>query len=218
MKTIYITKYFGPGLDGGQAGSGGAGGIGQGNLIGSAVQAGIGNIQSILGFIQAKKYEKQLGKLQSPVYTPNKSIMDYYNQALTRYQTNPINTALYKRQRMNALSGTAAGLGMLQNRRAGQAGVPALIRAQNDALLNAEVGAENQQNQRFGQLGQATGLKAGEERQAFDINQMQPFERKYNLIAAKAGQGANIFNSGLQNVYGAANSLGQYDMINKMTP
>lgn len=215
MKTnSFITKYFGVG-DPGDSGGGGTGG---GNLssLGSAIpQTAIGAVQSIMGFIQAKKAEKALSKLQSPTYTPNKSIMDYYNQALSRYAVSPTESALYKRQRQNALTGTAQGVGLLQNRRAGQAGIPGLIRAQNDALLNAEVASEQQRNQRFGQLGQATGMRAGEERTAFDINQMQPFERKFNLLAAKAGAGSQIANAGLQNVYGGLSALNQYKIINK---
>lgn len=183
--------------------------------VGAITQGIAGTIQSVLGAIQQNKALKDLNKLQSPTYTPNQSIMNYYNKALSRYGVNPTDSALYKRQTKNALASTAQGLGMLQNNRSGQAGVSSLLKLQNDSLLNAEVAAENQQNQRFGQLGSAAGMKAGEEGKAFDINQYQPFERKYNLLAMKAGGGAQIMNAGLSNIFGAASSFGQRDTINK---
>jgi len=204
--------------DGDTGGSGGGMAASGGNPYVAAAQSGIGLIQSVMGAIRERRAEKALEKMKSPTYTPNQSIMDYYNQALSRYNTSPTDTALYKRQQKNILGGTAAGLGMLQNRRAGQAGVSGLIRNQNDAFLNAEVAAEQQQNQRFSQLGGATGMKAGEERTAFDINQQQPFDRKYNLLAMKAGGGAQIMNAGLQNLYGGLQTANQYSMINKMNP
>lgn len=211
MKTNFVSKLFGPGLDAGTASAAGSGG----SPYMAAAQSGIGLIQSILGYVRERKAEKALEKLQSPTYTPNQSIMDYYNQALQRYNVDPASTALYKRQKSNIAGSLAYGVGQLQNRRAGQAGISGLVRAQNDAMLNAEATAENQQNQRFGMLGQAASMKAGEEGKEFDINKMQPFERKYNLLAMKAGGGANMLNAGLQNAYGGLQTGNQYSTINK---
>lgn len=202
--------YFGPGLD--DAGSAAAGG---GTPYGSIAQGVTGLVQTIGGYIQQRRANKELNKLQSPKYTPNQSIMDYYNKALSRYNTSPYDSSLYKQQQKNIQRGMATGLAGLQDRRSALMGITKLVQAGNDATLNAGVQAENQQNQRFGQLGQATGMKAGEERTAFDINQYQPFERKYNLLAMKAGGGAQVMNAGLSNLYGSGQSLSQRNMINQ---
>lgn len=212
MKLQIIKIFFGPGLDGGAGGNVAASG---GNPYIAAAQAGVGTIQSILGFIRERKAEKQLEKMQSPTYVKNQSILDYYNQALSRYGASPTESALYKRQTQNINRNIAGGISSLQTRRTGQAGIPALISAQNNALLDAEVAAENQQNQRFRELGSATGMKAGEDRLAYQYNELAPFERKYNLLSAKAGGGAQIANAGLSNIFGGLNTAQQYSMLNK---
>jgi len=181
-----------------------------------AIAQGIGGIaQAIGGGIQAHRAQKQLEKLQSPTYTPNKSIMDYYNKALERYNTNPYQSQQYQYATQRADRNMAAGIGALNSRASAVGGISRLAALNNDASLQAGVQAEQQQNQRFGQLGQAAGMKAGEERTAFDYNQIQPFERKYNLLAAKAGGGNQIANAGMSNIFGGLQNINDYQMINK---
>jgi len=56
-------------------------------------------------------------------------------------------------------------------------------------------------------------MKAGEDRQAFNINKMQPFERKYNLLAMKAGANARTANDGLKNIFnGLGTMAGGYQL------
>ncbi len=216
MKTNLIIKHYGPDPFGGGGAGGAASSLAGGTPWGAAAQGAIGLAQTIGGWIQNRRATKQLEKLQSPTYSQNQGILDYYNKALERYNVSPTDSALYKRQTKNVLRGTAQGLGMLQDRRTGQAGVSGLIGRQNDALLNAEVAAEKEKDIRYGQLGQATGMKAGEDKMAFDINQQQPFQRKYNLLAMKAGGGASTMGAGISNLYGGASGINQYQMINKM--
>jgi hypothetical protein len=97
---------------------------------------------------------------------------------------------------------TAKGIAGLQSSGQGIGGISSLIQGQNDATLKAAAAAEQQKDQRFGQYGQASGAMAGEERQAWNINKMMPYERRYNMLAQKA-QGYNqMFNSGMQNFFG----------------
>lgn len=180
------------------------------------VQAGVGILQSILGGGRARRSQKALERLETPTYTPNQSIMDYYNKALERYNVSPQDSALYKSQQKNIQRGVATGLSALQDRRSALGGITKLIQSQNDATLNAEVAAENQKNQRFGVLGGATGMKAGEDRAAYQQNVIAPYEKKYNLLAMKAGAGAQTANAGLQNIFGALNIGSQMQMIDKI--
>jgi len=178
-----------------------------------AVTAGAGLLQSFFGGRKAKKAQKELENLQSPIYNPNESVLSYYNNALQRYNVNPYNSTLYKTQQQNIGRGVNQGIGALNNRRSGLAGISSLIQGQNDSLLKAGIAAENQKDQRFSQLGGATQMKAGEDRQAFNINKMQPFERKYNLLAMKAGANARTANDGLKNIFnGLGTMAGGYQL------
>lgn len=209
MKTDFSPiRHFGSGA----APSAGGGGT----PWGAIAQAGLGLIQGIVGGIKAKKAQKQLEKLQSPTYKQNDGIMKYYNEALARYGVSPSDSALYKRQQQNINRGVSTGISALQDRRSALAGTSSLLRNANDASLNAEVAAENQRNQRFGQLGGAAQMKAGEDRMAYQQNELAPFERKYNLLAAKAGANNQTVNAGISNIFGGLQNMSNMKMIDKM--
>lgn len=175
----------------------------------SAVQAGAGAVQAIGGLIQAKRAQKQLENLHSPTYTPNQAIGDYYSKALSRYSANPYQSSLYKMQNQNIQRSTAQGIGALNDRRLGIGGISSLIQGQNDSLLKAGAAAEGEQGQRLQQLGAATGMKAQDDKYAFQTNQLMPYQQKYNMYAAKAAGGNQIMNAGLQNTFGGLGSASQ---------
>lgn len=182
----------------------------------AAIQAGAGAAQSIFGLIQAGKAQKQLGNLQSPKYSQNKGILDFYNQALQRYNVSPTDSAMYKRQMQGVDRGVATALAGLNDRRSGLAGASSILRASNDAKLDANVAAEQERSQRFGQLGTASQLKAAEDDKAFQVNELSPFERKYNLLAMKAGGGNQLANAGFQNLFGGLQNASNMSMLNQM--
>ncbi len=183
---------------------------------GAIAQAGLGLIQGVGGMIQQKKATKQLENMQSPTYTPNKGIMDYYQKSLAKYNVNPYNTDFYRMQEQQANRGLGSGLAALQGRGQALAGVNSLVQGRNDNLLKAGANAEQMQGQDLNRLGNAAAMKATEDNNAFNINQQQPFERKYNLKAAKAGGGVDIMNSGISNIFGAGNTLAQKGMLDQM--
>lgn len=178
-----------------------------------AAQAGAGLIQSIFGGIAAQKNQKRLYKhiSQTPTYEPNKSVLDFYNTALQRYGVSPTDSAMYKQQTKDINRNVASGIAGLQDRRSALGGISSIVRAANDAKLNANVAAEQQRNQRFGELGQATGMKASEEQMAFKQNKMLPFELKYNILSQKAGAANQTLNTGLTNIFGGLQNWGNYN-------
>ena len=121
----------------------------------AGLQMGAGLLQAGIGAISARKRQKQAEKFinEMPTYQANKGILDYYNQALARYNVSPTDTAMYKRSQQDINRGMAQGIGALQDRRAGIAGVSSLLNRANQARLNANVAAENEVNRRFGQYG-----------------------------------------------------------------
>ncbi len=183
---------------------------------GAVAQAGLGLIQGIGGYLQQRKATKQLENMQSPTYTANKGILDYYNKSLAKYNVNPYNTDLYRMQENQANRGLASGLSALQGRGQALAGVNNLVQGRSDNLLKAGAQAEQMQGQDLNRLGQASAMKATEENNEFNINKQQPFERKYNLKALKASGGVDTMNSGISNIFGAGNTASQYGMLNQM--
>lgn len=179
-------------------------------------QLGLGAIQTAAGFIQQRNALKDLNKLQSPQYTANKSILDFYGETLKKYNVNPYQTNLYRMQEQQANRGMTSGLSALSGRGQALAGVNNLVQARNDNLLKAGVSAEQQQDQALGRVGQAAAMKASEEGKAFEINKYQPFERKYNLLAQKAGGGTQVANEGIGNMFGGLQSYDQMKMLEKM--
>lgn len=181
----------------------------------AGLQAGAGLIQGVAGFLQNRKATRELERMQSPTYTQNKSILDYYNKALSKYNVNPYQTDLYRMQQRQADRGLSSGLSALSGRGMALAGVNNLVQGRNDAMLRAGAAAEERQGVDLNRLGQASQLRAGEDQRAFEINEMQPFERKYNLKASKAGGGADIMNAGLSNIFGGLQTGAQMDMLDK---
>lgn len=177
-------------------------------LISAGVGVVGGLVQTGIGMFGGRKARRELGRLESPIYTPSKSINDYYSQALGRYQQSPYQSNLYKMNAQTIGRGTAQGIAGLKDRRSALMGLPSLIQGQNDSLLKAAAVAEQDQSQKFGQLQGAVQMKAGEDRQAFNINKMMPFERKYNQLAQKAAANNQLMNAGMQNIFGGVQSAG----------
>ena len=162
---------------------------------------------------QRKKAERRLEGMKTPEYTPNPSILDYYKKALQRYNTNTSDTAEYKLQQQNIKQGITQGIAAAQDRRLGGAITPALIQGGNNAMLRANVAAEQRKSGDLARLGQAAGMRSGEEGKAFQYNKIYPFEKQYNLLASKAAGQAQVQNQAMQDAYnnlGATLALG-YD-------
>lgn len=207
---------FTPGIGGFGGAAGGAASTALSSTPWGAIgQAALGLGQGIAGFIQQRRALKELKNLKSPTYNPSAGILDYYNKALAKYNVNPYQTDFYRMQQQQANRGLASGLSALQGRGQALAGVNSLVQGRNDSLLKAGAQAENFSRQDLSRLGQASQLKSGEEKQAFNINEMQPFQRKYSLLSMKAAGGANVANAGISNIFGGLQSADQYRMINK---
>ena len=171
------------------------------------LQGVTGLIQSISGGSKAKKAESALENLKTPTYQANKGIMDYYNQAMQRYNVNPYQSQQYQYGQTSANRNLAAGIGALQDRRSAVGGISRLTAGANDAALRNGMAAENEQSNRFSQLGSATGMKAQDDMTRFQYNDVAPYEKQYNLLSMKAGAANQMQNAGMQNMFGGLSSL-----------
>ncbi len=183
------------------------------------VSLGLGGLQTLFGIGQSifggsreRKAENAIENLKSPTYTPNSSILDYYNKALQRYNTNPYQSQQYQYGLQQGARGTAAGIGALQDRGSAVGGISRLIALQNDNALKQGVAAENTQNQRFGQLGSAAQMSGNEGRYGFQVNQLMPYQQKLQLLGAKAGGGAQMLNAGFSNIFGGLGTASLGDL------
>lgn len=184
-----------------------------------AIAQGVGGLaQGIIGAIGAANATKKLERMSknAPQYKGSGGIMNYYNEALSRYGVSPTQSAMYKRQMQNIGRNVATGLSSLQDRRSALAGISSLARGASDATLNAEVAAENEKNRRFSQLGQAAGMKAGEEMKEFQYNKMMPYERQFNLLAQKAGGQTQLANQGFSNIFGGLQNISNMQMYKQI--
>jgi len=152
----------------------------------------------------------ELSAARNPIYRGSKPISDYYTEAKSRYGVSPYNSAQYQTAVRDAARGTATGINALQDRRSALGGIGKLVGIQNDKTQQAGVLAENQRNQRFGQLGTAAGMKSGDDRYKFQINELDPYNRRYSLASMKAGQASAVRDAGLSNIYGG---LGNASML-----
>lgn len=183
--------------------------------LAAGVQAGLGLLQTAAGAIRAKKSERELEGMKSPLYTPNQGILDYYQKALNKYNPNAYNSAGYRQGQQNIGSNLSAGITASQDRRSGLAAISNLVANANRASLSNIANAEAAQARDLSQLGSAAGAKASEDRMAFNINEQQPFERKYNLKALKASGGNKLMGAGLSNIFGGISSYDQNKQAEK---
>jgi hypothetical protein len=169
---------------------------------------GLGAYQAISGGVKAHKAQKELERQtnMAPKYGPNKSINDYYQTSLNRYNVDPSNSLQYQMAQKAINNNLAAGISAAQDRRSAGA-LPRLISASDNQLTNAGVRAEQDRNQRFNELGRATQMKAGDDRMAFNINQEQPYQANYNLTAQKASGANKELSAGISNISNGAQSL-----------
>lgn len=181
-----------------------------------AVSAGLGLAQGIGGLIGGNKARKQLEKLQTPTYQPNKAIGDYYSMALSKAMANPYQSQFYTQAQNQANRNQGTAIGALQDRRLALGGIGAIQDQSNQAMQRAGVTAEGLQRQAFGQLGQATNMKAGDDRMAFQYNQVAPYEKQMAILQGKAAGASQMENAGIQNVFGGLSSAAQYSMMKDM--
>jgi hypothetical protein len=175
-----------------------------------------GIIQSFIGGHKERKAEKALENLQTPTYEGSKSILDYYNKALQRYNTNPYQSAQYQYGIQQGNRNTAAGINALQDRNSAIGGISRLIALQNNNALQQGITATNQQTQNFSQLGQAAQAKSADDQYGFQINKLMPYQKQLSLLSAKAAGGANMLNAGLQNIFGGVQNASNANMANQL--
>jgi|ERR1700690_3350 len=181
------------------------------SFVAVGVTAGIGVTQAVIGGINASKAHKAMEKLQTPTYQPSQAISSYYQDALNRYNQSTYQSNFYEQAQKAAGRNLATGISADMDRHsAGNIG--ALVQGNDDQMQKAGVQAEGLQRQAFGQLGQATNMQVGDTREAFENNQVAPYNKQFGIDQAKAVAGSQMENSGFQNISGG---LGSFSQLNQ---
>lgn len=170
-------------------------------LAGAQAVTGLG--QSL--FSGRKRAERELDALgnKMPVYSGNKSINDFYQEAQNRYNENLLNNPVYLQSKQNADRVAATALGGLQGRGGASATAARLAGIQNEGLMGAAATAQQMKDQRFRELSGATGMKAADDRMIFQSG-LEKFNRQDLLARQKAAAANARFDAGLKNIFGAA--------------
>ena len=163
--------------------------------------AGIFSLANVL-FSGRRKAQRELDDTANaaPKYAGSNPISNYYQSALARYGVNPTSSAMYTKQQQDINKNTATGLNTLGDKRSAIAGVGNVVQAADNSSLNANVQAENQQNQRFGQLQGATQMQNADDRFKFQTNTLDPYQLKLSIASLKAKAANDRYNAGIKGI------------------
>lgn len=176
----------------------------------AAIAAGTGAYTAISANKAQKRSQAELERqaANSPLKKESKSVNDYYQEALNRYNESPYQSAAYQQSMQNARRTTASGLSALQDRRSAIGGITKLGGMEKGASQGAVAQAEQMKAQKFNQLGQAAQMKKRSEDDLFDTNVMTPYQRKLQLEQMKGAAAGERYNAGMQMIGQGISSAG----------
>lgn len=184
----------------------------------SVLGTAFGIYQGVKNQNAANEQQARLDKLSknSPIYKPDKSIHDYYQQALNRYNENPFTSATYVENLKQANRSGANAISAMQGRGGAVGTIGRINQGVMDAKGRAIANAMQNKSNDFNQLASATNMKGGQMAKAFDINQLTPYQTRLGLtgqqLAAsneQAGAGWQNAAAGISNI-AAIGAKGEY--------
>lgn len=188
-------------LMGSLSGGGGSQGAGQG-----VANIGSGLVSGITGYFQRRKAKKMLKGLQQPTYVIPNEILQ--NQKMAQQAANEgMPSQQYNNAMKNFRQTEADVLASARDRRSALMALPRVQQQTNANIgnLDAQDAAMRQQNQRtlYGINSQVAGYRD----KAFDINQMQPYQRDYSYAMGLLGAGNQNLLSGADKIIAGGGQL-----------
>lgn len=163
-------------------------------VIPAAVPLALGGAQALFGGIQAGIGASKLKKLERPDYViPEEIRKNLTESELMALEGLP---AEQKQQYIQNIERSQQGaLRSLSSRKAGLAGIPALMQSQSDAFTNllSMDASQRLQNKMLAQQNRQTLAQYKDK--AFDINKMQPYQER-------SAEAQALIGSGIQNLFG----------------
>jgi hypothetical protein len=191
--------------------------------IGTALAVGqglYGLYNAIKSGNEAKDYQAKMERMaaNSPIRKANPELANYYGEALNRYRENPFTSPYYTESIKQANRAAANAIGAMQSRGAAIGSAGRINQGLVDASNRGVMGAIQNKNAQFSQLGSATQMKKAEEDQMFDINQMTPYNRMLQLQQLKTQAANDRYSAGLSMAAQGVGNLAQLDIAKQMYP
>jgi hypothetical protein len=175
----------------------------------SVLGTAFGIYQGVKNQNAAEASQARLDKLakNSPIYKPDKSIHDYYQQALNRYNENPFTSPYYLESVKQANRATGNAIGAMQSRRGALGTIGKIDQASMDAKNRAIAGVMQNKNTQFSQLGSATNMQGSQAAKAFDINQLTPYKTRLGLTEQEMASQNEQAGAGWQNAISGISNI-----------
>lgn len=167
---------------------------------------------------EANSNQARLEKLaaNSPLRKQSPELSEYYQQSLNRYNENPFTTPYYMETVKQGDRGVANALSAMQTRGAAVGSIGKINQILADTKNRGIVGAIQNKNAQFSQLGQATQMKKNEADQLFNTNQQAPYERMLQLQQLKTQAANDRYNAGLNMAAQGVSNATQYGIAKLM--
>lgn len=171
-------------------------------LLALGVSAGLGLLQGAAQRRQARQLEAQNPR---PTYTPNSNLVR--NQVLAEQMSKVgLPQQVYNNQLNQIQQNLSTGLRLLGNQGNVATNTNAIVANANRAVGNLNAQDAQARLQGVQTLMNTNTALANEERQAFNINQLQPYQQTRQDVA-------NLRRAGTQNIFGSLGMLGQGAMM-----
>ena len=168
----------------------------------SVASLGIGAYQMVDADKKATAAQKALDDKakNSPLYKPDKSIQDYYQQSLNQFLQKPTDSLRYQLGSANAKQLTSQLINSAQDRRSAIGGIGKIAYGQNNAMQGLLSQEEAEKRMRLQALGGATNMLNQDKLKQYDFNQLTPYNRSIGLDQLKAQAAGQQYNAGMQMV------------------
>lgn len=171
-------------------------------LLALGASAGLGILQGISQRRQARELERNNPR---PTYTPNSNIIR--NQALAEQMSKVgLPSQVYNNQLNQLQQNFATGLRTIGTRGNVATNTNALVANANRAVSNLNAQDAQARLQGTQMLMNANTALANEQRQAFNVNQLQPYQQTRQDVAS-------LRRAGTQNIFGSLGMIGQGAMM-----
>lgn len=167
-----------------------------------------GIVQAGAGLAQLIKGSRGQKNLQRPEYEMPAEAKNAYAMAAANYADRAnAGGANYQRQAIDMAAMNA--LGAATQRGGGLASVSSILANSNNAMQQANVGADNAMQQRLMALMAQSQNVADYRDKEFQMNKYAPYVQKYN-------ENREMLGAGMQNMFGGLNNLSSLQMMSKM--
>lgn len=178
--------------------------------LGTAIGLGSGLVSGLFGIGQKRRARRLERNNIRPVYQENSLIRQNLAEAELASRRG-LPSQVYSNQLQQMQQGFSAGLRTLNRAGVNPYNVATMLSGYNRGLMNLNAMDAQAMEQNRRSLFSAREAMAGEQRRAFDINQMQPYQQTRQEVAS-------LRRAGDQNLFGGLGLMAQTGMMSYLNP